>query len=195
MGMAAPEASRTFHASQAVQISDLIALKFTDQRFGTGVPRVLKVTEPDGPSTDGGLKARQSILLVAEDPEAHPSAAAIVCGFIDVSRRSAELRPFSAVSQQHQARYGGNIDIGKGEYERCVHDLHEFLRAQAFDSWVAVTAATRASSIPRRSLPPAPSGIDEVTERTTLALVSVLSFLIGFALCYVLVRLGAFGAG
>ncbi|MFO0728805.1 MAG: hypothetical protein U1E65_33815 [Myxococcota bacterium] len=191
--MAAPEASRTFHASQAVQISDLIALKFVDQRFGTAVPRVLKVTEPDGPSTDGGLKARQSILLAPEDPSS--AQAAIVCGFLDVSRRSAELRPFAVVSQQHQQRYGGNIDITKGEYERCIHDLHEFLRAQAIDSRVAVTAATRSPSmVPRRSLPPT-SAVDDATQRTTMALVAVLAFLLGFAACYLLVRIGAFSHG
>ena len=48
--------------------------------------------------------------------------------------------------------------------------------------------------VPRRSLPPT-SAVDDATQRTTMALVAVLAFLLGFAACYLLVRIGAFSHG
>ena len=178
------EPSRTFHANQAVQISDLVALKFSEHRFGTSTPRVLRVTEPDGPSTDGGLKARQSIILVPEGAET--SAGAVLCGFIDVSRRTAELRPYVTVSQQHQSRFGAPLDLSKLEYERAIHELHEFLRSQAIDSRVQLAPGNR------RSQPPsaAPSASTPAEFPMPLVSVGAVCFVLGFLLCYALFASG-----
>lgn len=173
------EPSRTHHANQAVQLGDLVALKFSDQRFGTSQPRILKVSNPDGPSTDGGLKARQSILLVAEN--ADTTAGAIVLGWLDTPRRAAELRPYASVNQAQQQRYGHGLDISKVEYDRCINDLHEFFRAQGIDSRVQV-----AQNSTRRSIPvSAPEG-----SATSHLLVGLVCLGIGFAVCY-----GLFVAG
>lgn len=192
IAMASVEPSRTFHANQAVQISDLVSLKFGDQTFGTAQRRVLRVTEPDGPSTDGGLKARQSIILVPEGAET--SAGAVLCGFIDVSRRSAELRPYATVSQQHQSRFGAPLDISKLEYERCIQEVHEFLRTQAIDSRIQLAPNGR------RSQPPAPAAASMVSSQALqrdeggspmpLVMVGAVCFVVGFLLCYVLFAAG-----
>src|SRR5687768_14401573 len=94
---------RTMHADQAVHLADLVSLKFSSIRYGTTSKRVLKVMEPDGPSTDGGRKARQSIVLA---PEEGDEKGTIVCGWLDVFRRVAELKSYPVVSQTHQERYG-----------------------------------------------------------------------------------------
>lgn len=168
-------------------LSDLIGIKFAESRFGTTKPRVLRVTEPDGPSTDGGLKARQSLLLVPEGSDT--TASSIVVGWIDTSKRSAELRSYQAISQAYQARYGSQPDLSRGEYERCVQELHEFFRAQAIDSRVAVAPG-------RRSQPPTLSGETPApSDRTLSIIVSALSFVLGFVLCYILFRAGVLGAG
>ncbi len=187
--MASLEPSRTFHANQAVQISDLVSIKFAEQRFGTSQPRVLRVTEPDGPSTDGGLKARQSVILVPEGAET--SAGAVICGFIDVSRRSAELRPYAAVSQQHQSRFGAPLDISKLEYERCLTELHEFLRSQAIDSRIQLAPGGRRSQPPmpatQQASSPAP---DPATFPMQMVAVGGVCFVVGFLLCYALFAAG-----
>lgn len=182
-----PEPSRTFHANQAVMLSDLIRIKFSDRRYGTTTPRQLRITEPDGPSTEGGLKARQSVVLVPEGQESNQNA--IVCGWLDVSRRTAELRSYPQISQQHQARYGGAPDLSRGEYERCVQELHEFLRSQAIDSRVSVAPG-------RKSQPPAPAASRAPgADRGLILSVALLSFVLGFAACWFLVAARVIGSG
>mgnify|MGYP000022013930 CR=1 FL=1 len=177
------EPSRTFHANQAVQLSDLVALKFNDARFGTGTPRVLKVSNPDGPSTDGGLKARQSIVLVHEGSDTN--AGAIVVGWLDVSRRSAELRPYASVNQQQQARFGTQLDVSKLEYERCVADLHDFFRTQGIDSRVQV-----ATPPTRRSMAPTPSVAPPGAFPIQMVGIGLGCFVAGFVVCYALFASG-----
>jgi hypothetical protein len=180
--MSGPEPSRTYHANQAVMLSDLIGIKFADQRFGTTTPRMLRVTEPDGPSTDGGFKARQSILLVAEGGD---QTNAIVCGWLDVSRRSAELKSYPQIAQAYQQRYGVATDLSRGEYDRAIQELHDFLKAQQIDARVAVQL--------RRSQPPAPAAPQLPVGQNQVMVVAGLAFAVGFGLCYVLFAAGVLG--
>src|SRR5262245_45155356 len=120
-----PEESRTVHASQAAHVSDLINLKFATKTFGTEVKRYLRATEPDGPSTDGGRKARQALMLITKDEMAHGGGT--VCGFIDVTSFSAELRTYAVVSSHFTQRYGKPFDVSKGEYDRMQEQLEGYL--------------------------------------------------------------------
>ena len=141
------EASRTFHASQAIEISDLVGIKFSGQKFGTTTPRLIKVSEPDGPSTDGGRKARQNILLVPETGD----AGTVVFGWLDSAQKKAELKGYVFLSQSYQQRYGSTLDLSKGEYDRLLQEMQDFLKGQMIDTRVAQAAPARSSS---RSGPP-----------------------------------------
>jgi len=127
-----PDMSRTFHANQAIQISELLTIRFARDAFGTAPQRKVAVSQPDGPSTDGGRKARQAILLSAED-----GTGALMCGFIDVAQHKAEVRNYSALSQEFQARHRRPIDISRGEYDRFLQDAREFLSMQGMHVHVA----------------------------------------------------------
>lgn len=172
------EASRTYHANQAIQLSELLAIKFAHQTFGTSLRRVVKVTEPDGPSTDGGRKARQAIVLAAEDNSSND----IVSGFVDVARRSAELRSYAVVGQQYQARHHVPVDLTKGEYDRFLADLLDFLKMQGIDTRVS-------NAVPRSSPPAGSARVAKVPAPGLLVAVSV-GLGVGLALGYVL-----FGTG
>lgn len=172
------DASRTYHANQAVQLSELLLIKFSNQRFGTTTRRVMRVTEPDGPSTDGGLKARQTIVLAPEDDE---SGANLICGFVDSSRRTAELRSFIVVSQQYQARYNEDVDISRGEYDRFLQDLMEFLKMQGIDTRLTNTGPGRATS--RASVPAQPP---PQVKPPGLVLAVSIGLIVGFALGFVI---------
>lgn len=125
--------SRTYHANQAVHLSDLINLKFSPERYGTSNPRYVRVSEPDGPSTDGGLKARQAVLLCAQkDPEDR----GILCGHVGIRNKDAELRSFAYVKHQYEARYRREIDITRSEYNRFIDELQAFLVTQGYRSSV-----------------------------------------------------------
>lgn len=173
--------SRTRNANRAMHLSDLLALKFARERFGTEVPRYLRVTEPDGPSTDGGRKARQAILLC---PEQEGPSSNIMCGFIDVALRQAELRSYAVVKAHFERRHQQPVDITRGAYNRMVDLLHTFLVTQSYDTRVTTTPPARA---------PSPGGVRSASEFTSprpSATGLALSFLVGFGLCYLLVRAG-----
>ncbi len=173
-----PDSSRTKHASEAQQISDLFATKFGTMRFGTEVQRYVLVKEPDGPSTDGGRKARQPIVLTSYEEETAGSG--IMCGWVDSPRREAELRGFAVVKQSFESRHKRELDISRGEYNRMLDAVQEFLKVQAFQ--------TRVTNAKRPSPRPAPSAAAQpapANANTTPML--VIAFVLGFAVCYLLV--------
>jgi hypothetical protein len=86
-------------------------------------PYRLRIDEPDGPSTAGGLHARQPISLVAN----LESIPAVVCGWVDVSKKEAQLRSYGVVARRHKSRYVDALEITEEEYERFLNELVETL--------------------------------------------------------------------
>jgi hypothetical protein len=178
--------SRTHHADQAVHLTDLVRLKFVNQRFGTLRKRVVRLMSPDGPSTDGGRKARQSIVLMPEDGEL---GGAIVCGWLDVFRRVAELKTFHIVAAAFQDRYGMSIDISKTEYQRMLDMMLEFLRGLQIDARMAIAQRGRTIINDRPAPTPLPAIIKRPETSERLALIAG-GALLGFSVCYALFALG-----
>lgn len=175
---------RTYHASQAVHMSDLLNLRFAKERFGTDRPRFLRVREPDGPSTAGGRRARQAITLIDLQDEARST---IVCGFIDTVAKKAELRGFPVVKQAYEQRFGDPIDITRGEYNRMMSMLQDFMAGQGIETRLVNEPAPRPLSV-RPPLPRA-TPTPEVSSPAWAWL--LLGFVFGFIACYMLVRIGA----
>jgi len=119
----------TAFAQAALAVSDLLAAKFAGTKFGGSVPRVVKVQAPQGPSTGGGKKARESIVLM---PESGDSSQALTAGFIDVGLRAVELRTFEAVAGPYKERFGRVLDLPKPEYEKFIADLKGFLGGEGY---------------------------------------------------------------
>ncbi len=170
----------TVHASEAMEMADLLNLKFAAERYGTTKARFVKVREPDGPSTDGGRKARQSVLLSTgkeDDPD-------ILCGFIDVVKRTAELRTYPVVKSAWDGRFQQELDLSRGEYQRFLDQMLEYLRIQEFVPHLVhsprSTSAVAAAQ-PAPSRPSAPS-----SPWAAIALAAVF----GFALCYIMMHFG-----
>jgi hypothetical protein len=178
------ELSRTHHADQAIHLADLVNLKFAKTTFGLTTRRVLRISEPDGPSTDGGRKARQSIMLAPE--EGNPGGT-IVCGWVDVVRRTAELKTHSILGSTYQERYGVAFDLSRGEYQRVLDALLDFLRGLEIE--------TRVTNMPRKitvitPLPSAPKPQPTIVRPKHFDLLLVASgAMFGFSLCYLLAAL------
>ncbi|MEQ9497448.1 MAG: hypothetical protein RIT81_11325 [Deltaproteobacteria bacterium] len=172
-----PDRSRTFHANQAVHMSDIVNLKMSMHRFGTDRPRFIKVLEPDGPSTDGGRQARQVILLTTED-----DSAPMVVGYLDVVARKAELKSFPMVKASFESRFPTEIDISRGEYNRMLDLLKDALIPQELE--VRMATPTRGPSVARPTHTPAPAPSGQVVPWIALA----VAFGFGFATCYLLMR-------
>lgn len=168
----------TFHASQAVMIGELLKVKFANETYGDGIRRRLHIADPDGPSTDGGRKARQAITLESEDRQ----GGRIVAGFLDVNRRTAEIRSFVAVAQQYQARHKLPIDLPRGHYEEFITELSNFLKSQSIN--VTLTDAAPQQATPQ--LPGRPGGQPSAAMS---ALVGAFGLVVGVAIGLVIFTL------
>ena len=174
---------RTYHASQAVHMSDLLNLRFAKERFGTERPRYLRVREPDGPSTSGGRTARQAITLIDFQEDQRST---LVCGFIDSVNKKAELRSYPMVKHAFENRFNVSIDISRTEYQRMMDMLQDFMAGQGIETRL----------LHERPIPPPPVGV-RAKPRTTArprflwpAAWVLIGFAAGFCTCYALARMG-----
>lgn len=120
---------RTMVSQQAMEMSQLLTLRFARQVVGAEVPKRLMVQEPDGPSTGGGKMARQSIVLAPNDGSA---AGTIMVGWLDIAQKAAELRMHGVVAAHHAERYGKTLDVAQEQYDALMTDVVTMLSSQAF---------------------------------------------------------------
>jgi hypothetical protein len=177
------DSKRTLHAQEAFKFSDVFGFKFQNVTFGAP-PRRLKLMEPEM-STDGGRKARQSIVLAADAD----GARALVAGWLDVPRKVSELKSYNLQGAQYEARYGGErIDIQREEYERALAELQSFFRIQQIQTTVVEAPARpppRDKAAPKAAESPGPTG--------PMIAMLALGILIGFGLGYLVFHLRIFG--
>ncbi len=142
------DAARTVHSQQAMEITDLFSYKFGAQRFGEGQPRRLKLQAPDGPSTAGGLQARQSLVLLTD--EEPPQT--LMLGWIDSAMRRCEVKAHRALQLLHKQRFHKPLELSEAEFNRMVAELRGFLKIQKIDVFL-IDSAPAAAAIPPRSTP------------------------------------------
>jgi hypothetical protein len=117
--------NRTLFSTKAVLLAYLLKDKFHRRMFGRAPYRVLRVDEPEGPSTAGGLLARQSISLVTQD-NSLPSAP---CGWVDTAKGEAQLRSYELITARYEARHGIPLNLSREQYDSFLNDLVEALMA------------------------------------------------------------------
>lgn len=154
-GVPAQVPIRTAFSSQAALIAELVRDKFDGRNFGRAPFRVLRIDEPEGPSTAGGRLARQSVSLVSRNG----SAPSIVCGWVDTSCQEAHLRSFESVARRYEARHGTGVDVSPKEYEYMLDELVRTLLAGGMKVRVLVPDETLEAEAPdqaRAAEQPAP---------------------------------------
>jgi len=118
-----PQAKRgaiyTMTAREGLDAAELVSAAFARKTIGQRTPRRVEVIAPDGPSTAGGKRARQTIRLVPAASDGSP----VMCGFLDVAQKVVELRSFETLVQQYEARFGEPCDITRDEYTGLCRDL------------------------------------------------------------------------
>lgn len=174
---------RTYHANQALELSELVNLQFARTRFGSTDPRMLRMREPDGPSTDAGRKARQPLVLVRNNDD----ESGLVFGFVDLFKRTADLRGYPTVRQHHEQRFGHSLSLTRNEYTRLLEELKAFLESQAIETRVVNSARPPSTVTGLPAVTPSMS-VDAPPQIALLPL--FLSGILGFALCYLLVIAG-----
>ncbi|MFY1826846.1 hypothetical protein ACN47A_13080 [Myxococcus fulvus] len=116
-------ALRTMFANHSALLAEQLREALSKKMYGRGPHRVLRIDEPEGPSTAGGKLARQNISLVPRKG----SGPSLVCGWVDVSKREAQLRNHEAVAKRYEAHHGEPLELVAEEYERFLNDVEEVL--------------------------------------------------------------------
>ncbi|NBD12001.1 hypothetical protein [Corallococcus silvisoli] len=164
---------RTMFATHSALLAERLKAELQHKIYGRSPHRILRVDEPEGPSTAGGKQARQAISLV----DRKGTAPALVAGWVDVAKGQASLRNHEAVAKRYEFQHGSPLELAPEEYEKFLTDVDEVLRTAAIQVRILVpdeSAPTRATVGPQS---PRATG---VPGRWVLLLV-VVSFLLGIA--------------
>ncbi|RKG75620.1 hypothetical protein D7W82_36495 [Corallococcus sp. CA049B] len=140
---AAPEL-RTMFATHSALLAERLKAELQHKIYGRSPHRILRVDEPEGPSTAGGKQARQAISLV----DRKGSAPALVAGWVDVAKGQASLRNHEAVAKRYEFQHGTPLELVPEEYEKFLTDVDEVLRTAAIQVRILVpdeSAPTRAT--------------------------------------------------
>jgi hypothetical protein len=113
----------TMTAAQGANAAELINAGLAKKTVGKALQRRIVVAPPDGPSTQGGKHARQTITLAAVEGQ----HAAVMCGWLDVAQKTAGLRDYRAVADQFKARTGKPLDVTAEEYLSIINELEKFM--------------------------------------------------------------------
>lgn len=128
MQAAVPMAKRgmiyTATAAQGFDSAQLINAAMANKHVGKATPRRIVVAEPDGPSTSGGKHARQVITLAPVEGQ----GGTVMCGWLDLAKKTAGLRDFRSVADQYRGRYGAAIDITAEDYLGIVRELEGLMK-------------------------------------------------------------------
>ncbi|RKG59594.1 hypothetical protein D7X30_11125 [Corallococcus sp. AB011P] len=140
---AAPEL-RTMFATHSALLAERLKAELQHKIYGRSPHRILRVDEPEGPSTAGGKQARQAISLV----DRKGTAPALVAGWVDVAKGQASLRNHEAVAKRYEFQHGTPLELVPEEYEKFLTDVDEVLRTAAIQVRILVpdeSAPTRAT--------------------------------------------------
>jgi hypothetical protein len=163
--------SRTHYSTKAALLAHILREKFQHRSFGVAPPRVLRIDEPEGPSTAGGRLARQPLSLVAQGDTA-PGAP---CGWVDTAKGEAQLRGYELVAARYASRHGVSLDLTPEEYDGFLDTLVEALMAASIKVRVFVPEPASSQVSPRTR----PSPRRRAAQLLALALVFALGVLVG----------------
>lgn len=145
---------RTQFANRAFVISELVNVKFRNQRFTGAVSRVVKVEPPATESTGGGKMARETITLVPESDRVEGNS--IVVGFLDVGKSTAELRTYDMLEERHRQRFGSlPFDLDRNQYDAFIDEMQRFLVEEGMTLQSATETESAPASAPRTASQPA----------------------------------------
>jgi hypothetical protein len=148
----------TMTAQEGLNVSELVNAAFGRKTIGARTPRRVELVAPDGPSTAGGKRARQTIRLVPASGDGAP----VMCGYLDAARKIVELRSYGSVAEQYAERFSASFDVTEAEYAALCRDLEATLGAFRYSfvhevaSPSSAAAAKRAKHITADPKPSAP---------------------------------------
>ncbi|QDE71067.1 hypothetical protein [Myxococcus xanthus] len=164
-------ALRTMFANHSALLAEQLRDALSTKMYGRGPHRVLRIDEPEGPSTAGGKLARQAISLVPRKG----AGSSLTCGWVDVSKREAQLRNFEAVAKRYELHHGEPLEMQAEEYERFLSDVEAVLTQAVIK--VRVIVPEEAGTV--RVAGPAASARATGVPPLWAGLLAVLAFVLG----------------
>lgn len=124
------DAKRTQVAQSAFDFSRYFSGIFDGVRVAGATPRRPVLVAPEGMSTSGGKRARQSIVLQPDDT----MNAAVTVGWVDVGERQSMLRSHVALETIHRERFRGRaFDVDRASYATFFEQAKSFLQSCGFE--------------------------------------------------------------
>lgn len=174
---------RTQHALQAMELGVLFRHRFQSAIFGIQPRWKIRMTTPDGMSTDGGTKARQTLVLYKEGA---PKVGTFIVGFVDKTKNRASLKTYDVMGRAYELRYGAEFEMVESEYERLLDELRKFAAGLGFSvQMLTMDDAAPGRPTGGRKKPKKKGEPRQFSARAvllTLAVILGLGVLIGYAL-------------
>jgi hypothetical protein len=125
--MSRKAALQTYHALQASELAAAVNEALRKIRLVPG-EYAAELTEPEGPSTGGGLQAMQHMRLVPR-LAGHPT---LVVGHANQTDKMAELRTYDHLDAVHRQRFKRPLAIDRTQYDDFVTLAKGLLEALQF---------------------------------------------------------------
>jgi len=164
-------ALRTMFANHSALLAEQLRDALSKKLYGRGPHRVLRIDEPEGPSTAGGKLARQAISLVPRKG----SGPSLTCGWVDVSKRESQLRNFESVAKRYELHHGAPLEMQAEEYERFLGDVEAVLTQAVIKVRVIVPEEAGAVRVPGAARAAQAKGVPPLWA----GLLAVLAFVLG----------------
>jgi hypothetical protein len=110
--MSRKAALQTYHALQASELAAAVNEALKKVRLAPG-DYAAELTEPEGPSTGGGLQAMQHVRLVPR-LAGHPT---LVVGHANQADKKAELRTYDHLDAVHRQRFKRPLALDRAQYD------------------------------------------------------------------------------
>jgi hypothetical protein len=109
-------------AKKGSRIAEFVRTTFEERLYGS-VRYRLHIGELPGSKASGKRKGREPLLLISSEA----SQPDIFCGWLDVTRKEAQVRSYSVMVLLHESRHGDEPDISEEEYGRFTRKLMDTL--------------------------------------------------------------------
>jgi len=123
--------SRTSFTMAAMDFAGMFNAFFSEKPVAGFIS---ELTAPEGPSTGGGVQARQHITLTHQ-----VEGKSLVVGHCNNVEKKAELRGYDYAAGQYKQRYGGEaFPVGRAQYEDLLKHFNNFFTSQSLTVGMAV---------------------------------------------------------
>jgi hypothetical protein len=170
------DAKRTSVAQSAFDFSRYFSGIFNSVRVAGGAPRRPTLVAPEGMSTSGGKRARQSLVLQPDDA----TSMAVTVGWVDVGERRGMLRTHVALVALHRERFGARpFDVDLASYEAFFEQARSFLQSCGFNVKVENEAQPASAPLSRAYDAPPPRQSEALSSAWVTRLYCIAAFLFG----------------